>query len=205
MSQTSSAAIVGFGDFAQFEAAASGTATTIDFDSLAAGSAVGVIGDTTFSTSGTGLQVYATDGIDDGTISPDNYVGNDFVLFPELADELITISFGEARSAAGIWVVYDAAPSSSFVLTTTGGLFQTSSPADPTVDLPGGARAHFIGFVEDTGENTISSISLQNPTASPGYFFDSQISYISAVAIPEPGSLAFLAAISGLTIIRRRR
>ena len=206
LGQTASSAIVGFGDFAQFQANAVGTESTIDFDGLAPGATVGVIGDTTFQSSGTGLRVYATDGVVDGTISPDNYVGNDFVLFPQLDSESITISFTEARSAAGIWVVYEGAPSSSFTLSTIGGVAQTSSAADPTVSLPGNTRAHFLGVLDDAGANTIESITLQNASGSPTYFFDSQVSFIAPpVAIPEPGSAAILAAVFGLSVIRRRR
>ncbi|QDV43614.1 hypothetical protein Enr13x_34710 [Stieleria neptunia] len=201
---SASAAIVGYTDYASFQSAAFGSESVIDFDSLPGGNTINRIDDVTFSSGGS-MRVYVTDGISDGTISPDNFIGNGILAFPEFENEVITMSFDTGRSAAGIFVVYQGSLSTAFSLTSAGGS-QSLEATSTVIDLPGPANGYFLGLVDDTGANSINSISLQNPTSDRPYYFDSQTSFISPpVAIPEPNSFAMLALIGSIASCRRRR
>ncbi|MCS7467400.1 PEP-CTERM sorting domain-containing protein [Stieleria sp. ICT_E10.1] len=199
-----SAAIVGYTDYASFQSAAFGSESVIDFDSIPGGNSINTIDDVTFSSGGS-MSVYVTDGITDGTISPDNFIGNANFAFPEFENEVITMSFGTGRSAAGIFVVYEGSLSTSFSLTSAGGS-QSLEATSTVIDLPGPANGYFLGLVDNTGANSINSVSLQNPTSDRPYYFDSQTSFIaSPVTIPEPGSFAMLALVGSVVGCRRRR
>ena len=199
-----SAAIVGYTDYASFQSAAFGSERVIDFDSIPGGNTINKIDDVTFSSGGS-MLVYVTDGITDGTISPDNFIGNGTFGFPEFENEVITMSFDTGRSAAGIFVVYEGSLSTSFSLTSVGGS-QSLEATSTVIDLPGPANGYFLGLVDDTGANSINSVSLRNAAADRPYYFDNQTSYISIpIAIPEPGSFAMLALIGSVVGCRRRR
>ena len=72
--------------------------------------------------------------------------------------------------------------------------------------LPVADNAYFIGLYDDTGANSISSVTLFESTGNGiGYSFDDVVSS-RVVAIPEPTSLAALSLVAaGLAFRRQRR
>lgn len=206
---SASAAVIGFTNFADFQNAAIGDASVIDFDAFGGGQTIGTIGDVTFGSSGAGLAVYITDPDFNiifnpnptDTVSRLNYVGSSNFAFRELTDESISLSFGAGRSAVGVFVI---APTNNGVSLTAGGSTIGAGLADPGFTLTGANNAFFIGLVDTTGANSITSASFGNLIGGTGYFFDDVVSY-QAVAIPEPGSIMALTVLGGFALIRRRK
>lgn len=200
------AAIVAYTDYAAYQSAATGAESIIGFDQLGGGGSVMREGDVVFTTTGDGLTVYTGD-----TVSPSNYVGNNNFLFREIASERIDIAFDNPRSAAGIFVVFDNGgsmnTSRSVNLSESGGVVATTFGAVAFEQYAGdGTTAFFLGLVDSTGANSISAVQLQNPAGNAEYFFDSQTSFISTTAVPEPGSLmVFVIATLGWAHRRRRQ
>jgi len=196
--QTASAALVPYTDYAAYQMASTGDELIQNFDSLAGGDLVAMLGDVTYSAitpffETRELRIYSTS----DTVSPQNYVGNSNVLDRPFTDQIITVSFGAPRSAVGIFVVTEnSAP--SIGITADGTQSLTGAVHDTYTN---NTQSFFIGLVDDTGANSISSFVLTGSGA--GYFFDSQTSFINT--IPEPSASLALAGLTVGAIARRRR
>jgi hypothetical protein len=203
ITSSASAALTGYTDYAAYQLAASGTELIQNFDHLIGGDLITVIGDVSYETSGAGLHVYVTDGVVDDTVSPANYVGSSNLSFPRLSDEVITVNFGTPRSAVGIFVVHETESFSVASISALGST-QSQGAAHDTYEfgfLIPSMSSYFIGLVDPSGANSISSFTLTNSGQSQ-YYFDSQTSF---VAVPEPHSAFALAGLAAMRIIRRRR
>ena len=214
-SLTCQAAILGYDDYAQFQAALGGAAeTVIDFDSIGSGVILGTESGVTFSATDSNfnpidLVVYETDPVMSNfnpdptdTHSQANYVGRELFFDPApgttFEDETITFTFDSPRSAVGLFVI---APNNNGTILSAGGQTVAANFADPIV-LSGSNQAFFIGLIDDGGANSISSASLQGN--GDGYHFDSLTT--SVAAVPEPSSFVALGAlIAGVAVRRRRR
>ena len=203
-------AIVTYSDYAAFQAAAAGVQSIINFESFAAGDAVTTVGDVTFSEGfGSTLEIFNTFPTD--TISPSNYVGNGDAFIGEqfTEDEEVSIAFdaGAERSAVGVWVQYDPinllnqgvlgleddfSGIQSLVVEGDGMLLDTDT-------------AFFIGLVDDTGLNSIGSVTLlETSFDTVRYTFDNVVSY-RVTAVPEPGTALALTLFGAGWIVRRSR
>ncbi len=213
---SASAAIVAYSDLGSFVAAATGTSTTIDFDSLTSGSLLTTVGDASFFLDDPDNSLIVRDTFPE-TLSAPNYIGDSGQIVPgeQLDDfQVVTIAFSNAKSAIGLWVQFN--PQS---LTNTGTLTlqEINDPlaTEANVDRFNGVsldpgfsfadRAYFIGLVDSTGMNTLTEVDLfVSDFGSIAYTFDNVISF-QATAIPEPGSFLALALIGGGVVTYRRR
>jgi hypothetical protein len=205
---TVSAAIVAYDSYADYQNAAlmadlTNTETIVDFEAFSPGSGLpSSVGDTTFSSDfGFGsLRVWSGG---DSTVSPGNYIGNGAfspASAQRLSDQPVQMSFGALRSAAGIFIVPEAGASQ--VSLTIGGNTINVNTANIFL-TPNMNDAYFIGFVDDTGTNSIASMTLQG-AASARYYFDNLTTF-SAVAVPEPNLMFAMSVVAGGWMVRRRR
>ena len=116
-------------------------------------------------------------------------------------------------SAAGVFIVFEDSDSSTTtanVQLSAGGTTQSLSGADafstftgdPIFDTPN--STFFIGLVDDTNANSLSTLVLEQSGTSTGYFFDDVTSF-EATTVPEPGSLFVLVVAATGVAYRRRR
>ena len=216
-SQTASAAVTAFNDFAAFQAATAGlgASTTVDFESTF-GSFTSVSG-VNFSSDevGAGLQ---TGSVFDSSLVGVNTVAGRGVFPIGLTDQAVTIDFGSPQNAAGLFVIFDdllttTTPSGSDVTLGGGGATASLSGAtafatfDDPFFPPTDNSTFFLGLVDTMGTGALQTITLQGPgPGSAPFLFDNVTSFVGTTAIPEPSSLAGLAlGVTGLFFRRRRR
>ncbi|KAA1260551.1 hypothetical protein LF1_30910 [Rubripirellula obstinata] len=213
------AALVAYDEYSQYQAAlGSATESVINFDTVGSGVVLGSDSGVTFSAvdsnfSQIDLVVYETDPVFNAifnqnptdTISGPNYVGRELLSLGvgnfsrTFENEIITLTFDSPRSAVGLFVI---APNNSGVSLTANGQSVNADFEDPIV-LAGANQAFFIGLIDDSGANSISSATLQGGSGGMGYHFDDLTT--SVTAIPEPNSLlAFGVLIVGVSTRRRR-
>ncbi|TWU51209.1 PEP-CTERM sorting domain-containing protein [Rubripirellula reticaptiva] len=207
-SHSADAALVAYSDYAAFVAAATGVQQIETFEGQTAGTALTSIGDISFASDG-GETLFVYDTFPTFTISPTNYIGDDFDFEPLDEVQVISISFGAARSAAGLWVQYDSASIANdgvlelIELNDANGTVAAVAPGSGVaVD---GDQAFFIGLVDSAGLETITELELyENGTGFISYTFDNVVSY-QVVAVPEPSTLMAFAVVGGGFLARRRR
>ncbi|TWU60552.1 hypothetical protein Poly51_08290 [Rubripirellula tenax] len=206
---SSNAAVVSFNDYASYQAALGSSAEVVfDFDNFSSGAVLSTFGGITFSGidndffQAVDVQVFETDAVGD-TISGDFYVGREprgiFDGFAtSLQNDTVTLSFGSAQKAVGLFVI---APNNRGAVLTGGGTAAVAGAADP-IGFLNSNQAFFVGLVDDSGLNSINSVTL---TGNGGaYYFDNLTT--SVAAVPEPGSFLFCGlAVAGTAILRRRR
>lgn len=202
------AALVAYSDYASFVAAATGVQQIETFEGVAAGTELTSTGDISFNSDG-GERLFVYDTFPTFTLSPNNYVGDDFDL--EQLDEVqvISINFGAARSAAGLWVQYDPVAITNdgvlelIELNDGGGTIASVDPASGVaIDTD---QAFFIGLVDSAGLESITELELyENGTGNVSYTFDNVVSF-QVVAVPEPSTFLALGVIGGGVLARRRR
>lgn len=203
--------IVGFTNFDDFVDAAVGVQRIIDFESVAAGTQLSdfgaaddvIPGVEIVDIGGDNLTVLADSPGD--TISPDNYVGNDFNFGRIDAFQEIVISFDDAFSAVGLWVQFDpelATNNGTLQLSNTLGEGSANQSPDFSVPLENDT-AFFLGLVDSTGTDSLTSVRLTEVDFGDiSYTFDNLTTF-SVAAIPEPGSLLLLSIVGGAAAMRR--
>jgi hypothetical protein len=188
-----------FTDSASFLAALPGSPTTETFEGVSAGDPVGTLGNITYSESVPGESLIGTDFY--SATSGSIMLGLDNFDEAFLDGDVLTLTFASPVQALGFFVVTsDAALASEVLLTTAAGTAPNSDTEEAI--LGDGGLAYFVGLVSDT---SFSSATLE-------FADDGEVNFVYNVddvitAVPEPGTLALLAA--GLLVMssgnRRRR
>ena len=182
---TAQAATVTYTSQTSFLNNLTGTSQTIDFDSQSSGTVISSgssVDGATFSYAITGG---ASIMIDDafGTTSPNNYLGLDDETGAFVGGDSFTISFAEAQTAVGLYVISaDLIFPSDFTLTTDTGL--SVSNGDISDMFVGDGDAYFLGLIESDLGLAFNSITLSSFAED----FSFNVDDITVSAVPLPGA-----------------
>ena len=206
------AAPAAYTDSATFSAAATGTETTVDFDSTSAGTPIssgGAIGGLSFSYSLDGVSLAVTDGTSFGaapgvasTTSGSNFLGTDDLDHLQDGDTL-TLSFA-AGSGVGLYILAQDALEDDDVTLTAGGATASLVASAVEQTLADGSSVFFLGVLDTEG--SITSAVLDFPSDGETNFL---MNVDDVILVPEPGQLLLLlpgsASLAGLSRLRGRR
>ena len=155
------------------------------------------------------LRVFGTN----DTVEGDQYVGLSQLFGDSISEfEIVDMTFGGPRSAIGLFVQYDPlnlGNTAIMRLSANGGSTLGVDRVEvdelnPFTTLPNGDEAFFIGIVEDTGANVITTAELEAGAGTIGYTFDRFVS-AQVTAVPEPGTFSLAAFAAGAALIYRKR
>jgi hypothetical protein len=199
-STSGSAVTATYTDQASFLAALPGPASTLDFDSLAAGTTI-ADGDTvdgiTFNYNFGGVQMQVTDVF--ATTSSPNFLGTDDADVFQDGDDF-NLSFA-AVNAIGMFFISADEMFDDDITLSAGGTSVGLSVADAGPDVGDGGIPYFLGIIDDTNPFTTASI-----TTIGGGFFLYNVDDITTAVVPLPGALwLFGSGLIGLLSLRRKR
>lgn len=210
----SNAALITYTDQSTFNTALPGTASTLDFDSLAMPTTInsGVpVDGITFTYNFGGTSMVITDGDQFGgggpfdTTSGGNFLGtNDSDIF--LDDDDFTMSFSSV-SAIGMYFITAEVPDTSIF---DNDIQLTASTATALLDvsaiqqtLSDGALVYFLGIIDTTGTFTTASIDTPNTSGAFLYNIDDITTSVSTVPLPSTLWL-FISGLAGLLSVYRK-
>lgn len=193
------AAIVSYTSSATFQAALTGqTVTTEGYELPAINSTIANGGSLngltySFSNGAPGRIDNIFNNFDDQSLASASFANGFF-----LPGESITVSFGAAATAFGVFFNVAQSPAGSLYATTNLG---DTALGSNSYDI---STLHFVGLISDTA---FTSVTFGGTTAIASGFNVDDLSNVRAVqAVPEPGSLALLAlALAAVVSMRRRK
>jgi len=193
------AALVTYTDQASFLAALPSPASTLDFDSLAAGATI-ANGDTvegiTFNYNFGGVQMQVSTGFE--TTSSPNFLGTDDADIFQDGDDF-DLSFAPVNAIGMFFITADEMFDDDITL-TAGGTSAGLSAADAGANLGDGGIPYFLGIIDDTNPFTTANISTIG-----GGFFLYNVDDITTAVVPLPGALwLFGSGLIGLLAYRRK-
>ena len=196
---SSQAALLTFTDQASFLAALPGPSSTLDFDSIAAGTTIGN-GDTldgiTFNYNFGGVQMKVSDAYE--TTSSPNFLGTTDADILQDGDDF-DLSFGPVNAIGMLFITADTMFDNDITL-SAGGTSAGLSVADAGSDLGDGGIPFFLGIIDDTNTFTAASI-----TTIGGGFFLYNVDDITTAVVPLPGALwLFISGLLGLIAVRKK-
>jgi len=199
-SSVSNAALVTYTDQAAFMAALPGPASTLDFDSLAAGTTI-ANGDTidgiTFNYDFAGVQMQVVDVFN--TTSSPNFLGTNDADVLQDGDDF-SLSFG-ATNAIGMFFITSDAMFDDDITLTAGGTSVGLFAADAGADLGDGGIPYFLGIIDDMNTFTTADIT----TLGGGFYLYNIDDITTATVVPLPGALwLFGSGLAGLLAFRKR-
>jgi hypothetical protein len=162
---TSHSQPMAYTDYAVFMADLPGLATTLDFDSLAAGTTIAngvTVGGITVNYNFGGVQMIVTDVFD--TTSPPNFLGTDDADVLQDGDDF-NLSFSPVN-AIGIFFITADIMFDNDIKLTAGGLTAGLDASAGGTPLPDGGIPYFLGIINDM--NTFTSASIT--TIGGGFF-----------------------------------
>ena len=190
LSVSANAAIITYTDEASFLAALPGPASTLNFDSTAAGTLIPTgnsLDGVTFTYSISGLDMKVVNVFD--TTTPTNYFGLDDLGNYDLliAGDTFTITFDNPVSAFGIYFISgDPLVAGDIILATPVGTASNSATIDRS--MPDGGVAYYIGLIS---EQSFTSVDIQfSPDAVETFLYDVDdisFSYTADVDIDTDG------------------
>jgi cysteine-rich repeat protein len=200
LSETAPTAVtVAHTDAAAFAAALAGPATTEDFDALADGDPVGMLGDLDFSTSAPVEAPLATEAFD--TASAPVSLGIDNLDEALLDGDPLAIVLAQSADAIGLRIVTsDPALQDEMILVTPVGAAANAALVESSA--PDGGYVYFVGLVSDTPFSSAVLGFEQDAATNFVYTVDD----VTLHFVPEPGFLVSLGAgIAFLACAQRRR
>jgi len=203
------ATFIGYDNQTDFDLAITGhNISTLDFDSLAAGTTI-TSGDTvegvTFNYDLSGFNLMVDDIFD--TTSAPNYLGvDDGASGMLLGGDSFTMSFASAQSAFGLYVhsadlLFDFDIS---LMTENGDVVELSANVDSVL---ADGDAYFIGLATDDLAEAFTSITLNSWDFGFGFNVDNLVmASRPIVSIPEPSSLLLLSlSLLSIPFFRRKK
>jgi cysteine-rich repeat protein len=186
-------------DAAAFAAALSGPASSEDFDALADGDPVGLLGGLTFVTLAPVEPLRASEAFD--TTSAPVSLGIDHPDAALLDGDPLTLQLAQPADAVGVRIVTsDPALLDEIVLVTPVGAASNSDVVESS--LPDGGHVYFVGLTSDT---EFSEVVLGFDDHGETHFVYT-LDDVTVRFVPEPGVLPSLAAgIALLAGVARRR
>lgn len=184
---TANAAITTYTDQASFFSALPGSASTLDFDSLTAGTTIadgGKVDGITFDYDFGGVQLQVTD-VFNSPSSP-NSLGTDDGDLLQDGDEF-GLSFGPVNAIGLLFITADQMFDDDIIL-SAGGTSVGLSVADAGTDLGDGGIPYFLGIIDETNMFTTADI-----TNIGGGFFLYNVDDITTSVVPIPGALYLFA------------
>jgi hypothetical protein len=198
---------IAYTDSVAFLNALPGPATTLDFDSTAAGTTLAsgsTLEGITFTYDFGGVELAVTDGNQFGgggpfdTTSGANFLGTDDADLLQDGDDF-SLSFAPVNAIGMFFITADALNDDDITL-TAGGATASLMAADVEQTLGDGSEVFFLGLVDSAAAFTSAGVA----TIGGGFFLYNVDDIVTAV--PEPGTFVLLgAALLGLTVIRRQR
>ena len=169
-----------FTDEAAFLSALPGPASTLDFDSLSAGTVIASgrsVGGITFTYDFGGVQMLATDVFD--TTSAPNFLGTDDGDLFQDGDDL-RLGFARVQAIGVFFITADELFDDDVTLTAAGATASLVA-ADVQQTLLDGSQVFFLGIVDDTNSFTSAGVG----TIGGGFFVYNVDDVITAVSV-EP-------------------
>jgi len=207
------AAIITYTDQVTFLTALPGSASTLDFDSVAAGTLIpsgSAVGGITFSYDFGTTSMAVTDGNQFGgggpfsTTSGSNFLGTDGSDLL-LDDDDFSMSFASSN-AIGLFLITAETPGFSIfdndIQLTVGSTTALLDVSNVQQTLSDGSLVFFLGLIDDSASFTTASLSTPNSSGAFLYNIDD----ITLAAVPVPAAFwLFGSGMMGLLALGRRR